>query len=174
MLRRAVREDVPTLARIYTGALRETYQSILPEDYLQSLTQEAGEAVWQRYLSQPEREVWVEEAGEIAGFAACKPDASHSGWLELSSLYLDRRHQGRGLGKALIHAIWDRARALGCDGVSVCVVRDNQRARGLYEGMGAVFLNGSIYHFGSHPVDCRNYVWHLAAAEPGRERKDNV
>ena len=167
MLRNAVQGDIPALARIYTAALQETYRDILPESYLASLTVVEGEDTWRRILAQPGREVLVEECGGAGcGFASCKPDDAHAGWLMLASLYVDGQSQGRGIGKRLIHAVWDRARAMGFENVSVSVVRDNPRARGMYERMGAVYLNDSVYSFGPYPVVCRNYVWPLASVLP--------
>lgn len=167
MVRKAAPEDVPQLARIYLQALRDTYRELLPEEYFASLSQEKGEAVWARALAQPGQEVWVADLdGQAAGVTGCKPDPDHQGWLNLSSLYVDGACQGRGVGRTLIHTVWERARAMGCDGVSVCVVRDNPRARGLYEGLGARFLRPYVYKFDRWPVDCHCYVWPLEEVCP--------
>ena len=166
-VRRASPEDVPVLGRIYLQALRDTYNELLPEEYFASLTPEEGEAVWRRALERPGQEVWVAELdGRVVGVAGCKPDPDHEDWLNLGSLYVDGACQGRGVGRTLIQTVWDRARAMDCGGVSVCVVRDNPRARGLYEGLGARFLRECVYEFGVWPLDCRCYVWPLEEARP--------
>lgn len=163
MLRNATKNDIPALGRIYIEALQETYRDILPEDYLSGLTLAEGEATWGRILGRTDREVLVEQRdGRVVGLASCKPDEAHAEWLNLVSLYVDGQSQGQGIGKTLIHAIWKRARALGYEGVSVGVVQDNARARGLYERLGAVYLHDTEYCFGPYPVVCRCYVWPLA------------
>ena len=167
MLRRATEDDIPALGRIYIEALQETYKGILPESYLSGLTLAEGEATWARILQKPEQEVLVDQQdGAVAGLVSYKPDGERSGCLNLASLYVDRRSQGRGVGRRLIRTVWERAREMGYEAVSVGVVRDNLRARGLYERLGAVYQNDCEYRFGPYPVICRCYVWPLAAVLP--------
>ena len=167
MLRRATEDDIPALGRIYIEALQETYRGILPESYLSGLTLAEGEATWARILQKPEQEVLVDQQdGAVAGLVSYKPDGERSGCLNLASLYVDRRSQGRGVGRRLIRTVWERAREMGYEAVSVGVVQDNLRARGLYERLGAVYQNDCEYRFGPYPVICRCYVWPLAAVLP--------
>lgn len=167
MLRKATKDDIPALARIYVEALRETYRGILPEDYLASLTLAEGEATWTRILTRPDREVLVDQRdGAVAGLASCQPDEGCSKWLNMASLYVDSRSQGQGVGTSLIRAVWEKARVQGYEGVSVGVVRDNARARELYERQGAVYLRDTEYCFGPYPVVCRCYVWPLSEVLP--------
>ena len=130
MLRRATEDDIPALGRIYIEALQETYRGILPESYLSGLTLAEGEATWARILQKPEQEVLVDQQdGAVAGLVSYKPDGERSGCLNLASLYVDRRSQGRGVGRRLIRTVWERAREMGYEAVSVGVVQDNQIGR---------------------------------------------
>jgi ribosomal protein S18 acetylase RimI-like enzyme len=51
-------------------------------------------------------------------------------------------HQGRGVGRALLDAVLEAARAVGCSGVTLEVRTDNERAQRLYRSLG--FSGGSV------------------------------
>lgn len=68
--------------------------------------------------------------GTLTGFAALTatpPDA------ELFALFVDPGHHRQGIGRALIGAALDRARAAGC---AFCWVTSNMAARGFYTRLG--------------------------------------
>lgn len=98
----------------------------------------------------------------MAGFAGF----SHAGsrW-DLASLHVDRRFQGRGIGKALIREVFRRAGEAGAEEASSPVVLANTRVRTLYERQGAVFQSAFSYFFANIPVACGRYRWTLPRAE---------
>jgi ribosomal protein S18 acetylase RimI-like enzyme len=55
-------------------------------------------------------------------------------WLE--DLFVRADAQGQGLGRALVEAALERARARGCGRVELDVDEDNAAARALYRGLG--------------------------------------
>lgn len=57
----------------------------------------------------------------------------------LAELYVQPEHRGRGLGRALMTATLDTARAQGADYLEVATSEDDVAARGLYERFG--FIN---------------------------------
>jgi ribosomal protein S18 acetylase RimI-like enzyme len=61
--------------------------------------------------------------------------------LNLHDLAVLPEHRGKGLGRALLHAVEARARALGCCKVTLEVADVNARARALYRSAG--FENGA-------------------------------
>jgi ribosomal protein S18 acetylase RimI-like enzyme len=60
--------------------------------------------------------------------------ATHDCWLE--DLYVNDEARGTGLGRALIEAAFDRARARGCARVQLDVAEDNERAIEVYRKAG--------------------------------------
>ena len=69
--------------------------------------------------------------GEVAGFAAIKREGDDA---ELEGLWVDPARMGRGVGRALLAAALDAARAVGA-GDMIIVADPN--AVGFYEGAGA-------------------------------------
>lgn len=62
---------------------------------------------------------------------------------ELARIYVRSSHHGRGLGRLLLDACLDQARAAGCDVLWLGVWERNMNAIAFYERMG-------FEHFGSH------------------------
>lgn len=81
----------------------------------------------------------AETDGELVGFASydaeARPSADRPGMSELSSIYVLRAWQGRGVGRALMEEALARCPH---DQVVVYVVEGNERAIGFYERMGFV------------------------------------
>ncbi|HSW13748.1 MAG TPA: GNAT family N-acetyltransferase [Solimonas sp.] len=77
--------------------------------------------------------------GEIAGAAVCMMGFSTFAArprLNLHDLSVLPRFRGRGVGRALVEAVAERARAAGCSAVSLEVRLDNEGARQLYRSCG--------------------------------------
>jgi ribosomal protein S18 acetylase RimI-like enzyme len=62
-------------------------------------------------------------------------ELSGPGEAEFRMLAVDPRAQGRGVARALVQACLDRARALGCHAVVICVRDFAQPAQRLYRGL---------------------------------------
>lgn len=161
MLRRAMPKDVREIARIYLEAIRDTYRQILPDKYFASQTAEKAEKIWMDFLKKPDAEclVW-EQKGVVTAFAGvrCKGERV----MNLSSLYVDRCCRGNGIGKRMIRAVLENAETKSFEGVTISVVLQNKRAKGLYEHMGAVFQKTFTYYFDDYPVECGEYLWDLS------------
>ncbi|TCC43718.1 GNAT family N-acetyltransferase [Kribbella sindirgiensis] len=81
----------------------------------------------------PEHTQIIEVGGELSGSVSMRP-AEDGRWLE--HFYLDPRHQGRGLGTAVLRSVLGRADG---DGVTVRLnVLQGSPARKLYERHGFV------------------------------------
>jgi GNAT superfamily N-acetyltransferase len=119
-IRRARPDELGACADLYLKVLIDTFVWIPPEEH------DRGEFL----RAAAEEEVYVAlEAGEIVGVASYFPPMRF-----IHSLYVDRR--GRGIGKALLDHLADRA-----DGpISLKVQARNLRARDFYlrEGFAAV------------------------------------
>jgi ribosomal protein S18 acetylase RimI-like enzyme len=61
--------------------------------------------------------------------------------LNLHDLAVVPELRGRGIGRALLRAVEERARALGCCKLTLEVVQENTQARALYERFG--FADGA-------------------------------
>ena len=172
MIRRAVQDDIPELARIFLEDLRETYADILPAEYFETKTLHTAQKTWSAFLSQTENRCFVwQQDGKIAGFAGVRPAEENSADRELSALYIDRNSQGQGIGKKMILSILKQARDGGASAVYISVVLQNGRAKGVYEHLGAKFCREFTYCFDSYPVLCGRYIWNISDFSDDSNRK---
>jgi diamine N-acetyltransferase len=93
-------------------------------------------------LADDDRAVWVAEAGGNAvGYAMLRrgsssPHVEATCPAEVQRIYADRAWLGRGVGKSLLDACLEQARAWGCDAVWLGVWERNPRAIAFYEKRG--------------------------------------
>ena len=88
---------------------------------------------------EPRRLVLVADLdGTVVGFVAGEERAHWSGDPELyvGELAVDPQHEGRGVGRALIDAVSEHARALGLHTISLDTGAANTNARAFYERLG--------------------------------------
>ncbi len=74
-------------------------------------------------------------AGFVSGIEMTHPDKGTE--MFLYELGVDEAFRGRGIGRALVRALADRARTLGCTGMWVLTERDNLAAMATYRSAGA-------------------------------------
>jgi ribosomal protein S18 acetylase RimI-like enzyme len=101
--------------------------------------------VWRRGLDlgDPDRLLLVAEdaGGGIVGFAACwrsPPDVPLGTDAEVSAIYVLRRAERRGLGRALMRRLFAFMAGRGMNSAGLWVLRENAGARAFYGGLGAV------------------------------------
>ncbi len=133
-IRPATPDDLGALAQVRATAWREAYTGLLPEAVIAAQWERIPRAIelWQRALDAGET-VWLGLLdGEIVGYAHASVDSSPQAPvpLELVGLYLLRRAQGLGLGKALVRT------AVGDAACHLWVVESNEQAIGFYRSVG--------------------------------------
>ncbi len=123
--------DKPVWLRLFKGYI-EFYKATVPEDVIETL--------WQRLMQGGE--------GFHIGLAAIDADDTpiglahillhrstwSAGWYcYLEDLFVDPARRGRGVGRALIEAVYGRADALGCSRTYWMTQETNATARALYD-----------------------------------------
>ena len=102
-------------------------------------TPEMRETVW-NWLMDPAREVWglvaLDGAADPIGLTHfrtfARPLSATTG-LFLDDLFVDPGQRGGGIADALIGAVADRGREMGCSVVRWITAENNYRARGVYD-----------------------------------------
>ena len=111
MIRDATPDDIPTIAAIWNPILRDTAISFWPGERSE---QEVRDYVAERQ-KQGHAVLVAEEDGQVLGFASYAQFRAGGGYAHSMehTIHLVPGARGKGLGRALMHAIEDHARARG-------------------------------------------------------------
>jgi ribosomal protein S18 acetylase RimI-like enzyme len=167
MVRAAVVDDVNAIARVHVASWRSTYRTLLPEDFLASMSVAGYADRWRRLIADGSSQVYVvEDEGDLVGFASGgRERAGETGYTgELYAIYVLDGYQGRGYGRELVGAVAGSLREMGLDDMLVWVLRDNRPARDFYERLGGVYVRTQPITIGSAILEEVSYGWpHLNA-----------
>jgi GNAT superfamily N-acetyltransferase len=141
LLRRATPEDAAALAAVEVTSWRAAYRGLMPDAFLEGLSEEGLTAGWRanllKHAAQGRKRVLVAvRAAGVIGFVRVGLgwDMGEVGLVYL--LYVLPEHWNSGVGTTLMRAAIDELRDLGMCEAVLWVLRDNQRARVFYEGLG--------------------------------------
>lgn len=133
-------DDAPDLARIHIAAWRETYRGLLPDSFLDRMSLPVHARRFHASLMRTEpKEATLAAADRhgLVGYAAGGPSRSRkAGEAEITTLYLLRSAQGRGVGRRLVEDVCRVFEANGATSLMISVLRDNLPARRFYEHLG--------------------------------------
>ncbi len=130
-IREAVLADIPAIARIWNFAILETTATFTSEQKtpggLSNLLDAQPFFVW-------------EDSGEVVGFATYGPFRSGPGYAGVveHSIYLGLAATGRGIGRRLLKALEDHARAGGMRVMIAGIGGENDGAINFHAAMGYV------------------------------------
>jgi len=150
VVRDAVRDDAPGIARVHTRTWQRAYEHVFPAERLASLVEEHRTEQWREWLTSPpprRHTLVVEQAGEIVGFAHVgptrDPEANEELVGELYAVYVLPEAWGQGIGRALMGDVLARLRCEGFREAVLWVLEDNPRTRRYYELAGWHFDGGT-------------------------------
>ena len=162
IIRLATAADIENIANLYIKSWKKTYNGLLCQEYLDSLTVENLCERWGTYILEPRHGIFVAVSDdEILGFGAFKPYHRIDDCIYIESLHVDESCQGSGIGTALIKQIY----TVGCDEdygqMAVCLVKGNNRARDLYTKLGAVHYRDKVDDFTGEISYSEILTWNL-------------
>lgn len=144
-LRRAGPDDSETIAALHVACWAETYRGLLPDALIDSMSMPGRTIQWQRALERrADVQVIVAEdaAGGLLGFASGGParGGELGAALEVYAIYVLRRAQRQGLGRALLQSLAAHLTLTALPSATLdlglWVLRDNAPARAFYERLG--------------------------------------
>jgi ribosomal protein S18 acetylase RimI-like enzyme len=139
-IRPATSEDCRAIAEVHVETWQHAYRSILPEQYLASLSVTEREAMWRHMVErQPSHLLVARAAGEIVGFVAfgaSRDEGVPNDRAEIWALYVKPESWSTGAGRRLWLEALQRIVAEGYKSVSLWVIADNERAVRFYERAG--------------------------------------
>jgi ribosomal protein S18 acetylase RimI-like enzyme len=139
----ALPTDARAVAEIHVEAWRAAYASLLPAEYLASLSVEKRTAMWTRCIAAgaPELLVARDDEGAVIGwlsFGKCRDEGASPAEAEVWALYAAPSAWSTGVGRLL----WLEARELmhrqGFETCSLWVFPQNERAIRFYRAAGFV------------------------------------
>jgi ribosomal protein S18 acetylase RimI-like enzyme len=142
-IRIATPDDAAALGAMHVASWRETYQGLLPDNMLASLSVEGRVAAWAKIMREPatERSTMIylaEHDATIVGFGSCGAQRTETlkakGFDgEVSAVYVLREFQKRMIGTQLLRTMSLYLVRRGFKAAALWVLRDNLRARRFYE-----------------------------------------
>ena len=166
MIRRADIDDAPAIAGVQVASWRSTYRSLLPDDFLASLSESAYADRWRRFIDDKSNLIFVIEDESQAGVgvvgfsSAGRERAGETGYSgELYSIYILDSFQRRGYGSRLVRSVVAGWRQMGLDDMIIWVLRDNRPARDFYERLGGVYVRAQPITMGSVTLEEVSYGW---------------
>lgn len=140
-VRAATPGDAGAIARIYVETWRATYAGVLPDKVLVEMSERRQAAIWLHAIRHagPRQTVLVADQGRapVLGFGSCgrarSPGLRYEG--EVFTLYVHQDHQGKGIGKLLLGALFQRLLESTARSALIWVLAPNP-ARFFYEAMG--------------------------------------
>ena len=161
-IRKASKEDIKDVSRVYIDSWRTTYQGLVPDDYLKELSYEDAEKSWIDFSyneNEPFIYVAISDTGKIIGFASGKSIDEKNFDGELYSLYLLQECRGLGVGRKLISAIAKHFKEKDIYSMMVWVMNQNKSGLGFYERMGGKECIHRTGTFGGTIVEDVAYGW---------------
>ena len=133
-LRPARPSDLAAVLDVFLACWRTAYRGVLPQQTLDAMTDEAAAALWAEALRDAGSEVLdADLAGTLVGVVRWTlADGT------VQSLYVDPRHQGQGIGAALLAAATGSFAQHGLPQARLWVFEANAAARRFYEHQGWV------------------------------------
>jgi len=154
--------DAAAIAHVHVATWRTAYPGLLPDDFLESLSEAQYEERWARSLGDDSARVYVaEDAGEVVAFASAgRERAGERGYAgELYAIYVLQEAQHRGHGRRLVRAAVGGLRELRLPDMIVWVLRENAPARRFYERLGGVYVRSQPITIGTSLLQEVAYGW---------------
>jgi GNAT superfamily N-acetyltransferase len=175
-VRDAQREDAEAIAHVNVASWRWAYRGHVPDEVLDTMSEEASAEGWRGVLARDDVDVVVAEREDrVVGYASAGPVRDEPATMpggprdgnterggvertaplatrELYTLYVLGSEAGTGTGEALLTAAEEGMRGRGADRASLWVLETNARARRFYERRGWTW-DGST---STHQLQCAN------------------
>ena len=163
LIRPAVFDDAARLGRVHVETWRAAYRGLLPDDYLDALSDIRQAAFWSRVLDDADRaagaHVAEDEDEGVVGFCDCGPERGGApGWGEIMAIYILPDWQRQGLGRRLMGACGAYLTAQGLDSLAVWALEDNP-ARAFYTALGGAPAEKRRLSIGGTEVTEQCYRW---------------
>jgi hypothetical protein len=176
-VRRAVVDDADAIERVRTDTWRDAYRGLMPDSLLDGLDYDATRRRALMSALPAHQFVLVAEVdGTVVGFClggrSRTPDDLHRG--EVYAIYVLPKHQGRGIGRALLQAGAKELVARGFGSMIIWVLRENAPSRRFYERMGGRYVRDEQRELEGVSITETGYGWDDIAPLGAAARESSV
>ncbi|WP_121662101.1 GNAT family N-acetyltransferase [Metabacillus litoralis] len=160
-IRAAEIRDVIPMSRVHIDSWKTTYNGLLSDKYLESLSYKKKEQLWKQVIPNGGVFVAENESGDIIGFASGGKERTGNydqfkG--ELYAIYLLDQYQRKGIGRKLFKAVVHFLQVQHIDSLVVWVVEGNKSCL-FYEAIGGIILDSTEVEIGGAKVKEILYGW---------------
>ena len=156
-IRTCTQNDLSAIAKIQIENWTQTYKDILPDDFLDRLNVPDSMKDWVTFLDQANHKISVILIDDtVAGFIATSIDKKIQNAVYVDSLHISKDFQGMGLGSRLLKEVLEKENERR---VTICILKENQKARSLYTRLGAVHLEYFQDNFGNVVTESEKLIW---------------
>ncbi|NJM87928.1 MAG: GNAT family N-acetyltransferase [Hydrococcus sp. RU_2_2] len=159
IVREAMVEDAPAIAKVHIETWRTTYHSILPEDYLARLSLQERENRWVKMLNTAAKDnhfiyVAENESGQIIAFADGGLERTNDPVYksEIYAIYILEAYQQQGLGRILMQTLVKKFDELGFNSMLIWVLERNPACQ-FYEALGGQKVRFKQIEIGGNVLD---------------------
>ncbi|PXW26659.1 ribosomal protein S18 acetylase RimI-like enzyme [Paraburkholderia caballeronis] len=169
-LRPATAADAPLIAAMHAASWQATYRHLLPAAFLDRDVVDERAAYWRARMEAPggERRLVLiaqrDDTREPVGFVCVEKQPDSPWGVLLDNLHALPAHQGIGVGKRLMRAAQDWARAQGDTQLYLYVLEGNAPAIAFYERQGWEYSGAEPDHMGGADITALRYVFRLDAS----------
>lgn len=144
-IRKAVNEDAKQIAVVHVNSWKTTYNGIVADAYLESLTYESKEKMW-RTIDPDTVFVAENKDGQLVGFAGFGQERTGEYGFdgELYAIYLLKEVQGAGIGRRLVEAVADELMQKNYQSMLLWVMNANP-SKGFYERFSPEKIAEDVY-----------------------------
>ncbi len=166
MIRTATIEDARGIAEVHIATWLTAYRGLIEDEYLEQLSVQRSEKMWQKNINQNNSTILVvecEEAG-IIGFASFGENRELSDYpeypVEVYAIYILKQFSRQGIGTRLFTDINKRLAHLGIASYLLWMLEGNS-TEAFYRKLGGKLIETKPYKIGEQDVNICGFAFNI-------------
>jgi ribosomal protein S18 acetylase RimI-like enzyme len=157
-IERAKPQDAAAISIVQVNSWQTAFQSIVPDTYLQAMTPEPCQKMWEQYIAAPHPDkhlvVAKDHNAHIIGFSSGGPNRQSDSRYpcELYSIHLKRSHHGMGIGARLLSHSAHLLKRRSYKSMMLWVFEENRASNRFYEHLGGTVYASQIKYRGGRRI----------------------